>query len=424
MREQLLHFIWQHQHFKNMGLVTTDGELLEVQKPGFLNEDAGPDFTEGRIKIGDVSWLGDIEIHIKSSHWAAHGHQNNMAYNKVILHVVWAYNKPAYRQDGTLIPTLELAPLVPASFIAKTEQLLNTLEAVACGSQLALVKPVLVAQEIERKLVARLQRKATAVLQVLNHTKGDWAETTYRLLMRQMGMKVNSYPFEILAKKLPYATLKKYVGKPLQMEALLFGMAGLLPSMASHPHEDQLINEFNYLAAKHKLSPALEVHQWKFLRLRPANFPTLRLAQAAALLATNTSLFEAFTSFSRPNELTQFLGAQASSYWATHYRFGKPARKTPASLGQTSRHLILLNVAAPLLAAYSLYVANSAYMHKAIEVMQSLPAEQNKITKRWKEMGVLSESGAQSQGLIELFNEHCQTKKCLTCGIGYAILNT
>lgn len=423
MQEKLLNFIWQHQLYSAKQLKTTEGEAIQLIKSGFINENAGPDFLHACIKIGAVTWNGAVEIHINSNDWDTHGHQNDKAYNKVILHVVWKHTKEVKRQDNTLIPTLELAPIVPFSFIEKAEHLLNNLEPIACASQIHNVNAITRTQEIERKLIERLERKASHVLQLLAINKGDWSETVYQSLMKQMGMKVNSHAFETLATKLPYRLIKKYAEKTLQVEALLFGVAGLLPKSSLDNYEANIIKEFEFLKIKHSITYLMEAQQWKFLRLRPANFPTLRLAQAASILASKQSLFEHLVAFKNSKELMSYLKGVPSEYWSSHYRFGKVSNTQIGGMGTTALHLLLLNVAAPLLVAYSIHAGNQSYMEKALHVMQSLPPEKNKITRAWAKMDVLANTGAESQGLIELFNENCKEKKCLSCGIGFAVVH-
>lgn len=422
MREEILHFIWQHQYFAIGKAKTVEGEPIQVLHPGFHNSNAGPDFEQARIKIGEVVWSGDIEIHIGSSDWSAHKHHQDETYNKVVLHVVWEHNGKAMRKDGTELPALELKEMVDVELLKRANTLLENISPIPCSTQIKVVPELVVLESIHRALVLRLERKAQAVLDELTLSKGDWSEAAYRLLMRQMGMKINGEPFYELAKAVPYKLIRKYKSGPKQMEALLFGASGLLSNSKEDVYVVQLKKEFMFLKHKHGLRKHLAPEQWKFMRLRPANFPTLRIAQVVSILSTNIDVFE-LLSESSSKELLEFLKVKPSAYWQKHYRLGVEAKTRVPSIGKSSIDLIVLNVVAPLLAAYSLHISDYSFMEKAVQLMEGLKPETNRIIRQWNQLGVKPKNGAESQGLIELYNEHCQQKACLTCGIGFKLLN-
>ena len=423
MQENILHFIWQHQYFNIAQALTSDGDQIHVFKQGIYNSNAGADFENSKIKLGNVEWNGDIEIHVKSSDWDAHKHQNDKAYNKVILHVVWQNDKKIKREDHTLIPTLELKDLVDAKLINNAESLINSMEPIPCASQINLVSNYTVVETIHKSLIKRLERKSELVLAELKSAKGDWSETAYRLLMRQMGMKVNGELFYELSKAVPYHLIRKHKHSLTSIEALLFGASGLLLSSKEDEYILELKKEYEFLKNKHNLLKQLEPQNWKFMRLRPSNFPSLRIAQVASILTSSADIFECLTEFSEGKEVVLKLNVITSDYWLTHYRFTKEESKKVPALGKSSIDLILLNVVSPLLAAYSTQIADDIYIEKAINLTEQLKPEQNRIIKNWQQLNITPTNGAESQGLIELYNESCAYKKCLNCGIGFKLLN-
>jgi uncharacterized protein DUF2851 len=422
MREEILHFIWKHQYYRVSQVLTMDGESIQVLQQGAHNLNAGPDFEQAKLKIGEVEWNGAVEIHIKSSDWFKHKHQLDKAYNGVILHVVWENDKVAIREDGTALPTFEIKGVIDKHLLIKVEDLINTIETISCSSQLFTVDEIVIIDTIEKSLVKRLERKANLVLNELNDSNGDWSEVAYRNFMKQMGMKINGAAFYDLAKLLPYQLLRKYSHSQLSIEALLFGTSGLLESAKEDEYINLLKTEYQFLSHKHKLKKQLKTEQWKFLRLRPSNFPTIRLAQAATFLTNPTHIFELFTEFNQVSELTKKLKMGTSSYWKSHYRFGAKSNRIVPAFGKGSIDLLLLNVVSPLLATYSLHIDNQLYMDKAVKIAEFIKPEKNRIIREWKKVGVNSKNGAETQGLIELYNEHCIKKKCLGCGIGFSLL--
>ena len=422
MREHILHFIWKYQYFDVSKAVAEAGDSIIIIQQGFHNHDAGPDFGQAKLRIGNVDWVGDVEIHVKSSEWNSHKHQFDKSYNKVILHVVWENDKTITREDGTHLPVLILKDLVDLDLLNRVDVLINSIEAIPCSSQLSNVSKIVISDTIQKSLVKRLERKSKIALNELEKVKGDWNEVAYRLFMCQMGMKVNGDSFYDLAQILPYGVLKKYQNKITSIEALLFGMSGLLNGRNQDEYTQSLRSEFDFLTHKHNLTASLKPELWKFMRLRPSNFPSLRLAQAASLFAKFSNIFELFSEYLNKQELVDNLKLTSSEYWKSHYRFGVEAKKVVPSFGQASISLLILNVVTPLLAAYAFHIDSYGYMEKAIELTELIKPENNRIIREWNLRGVKPKNGAESQGLIELFNESCLNKKCLSCGIGYSIL--
>ncbi len=369
-----------------------------------------------------MQWIGHVEIHLAASGWKAHGHDEDAAYDAVILHVVWKDDKPVLRKDGTRLPTLELGGRVDKELIRSYRQLIGSAFSIPCQQRLPDVEPVVKASMVGRALAMRLEKKAEEVMVLLKLNHGDWEETTYQLLAGAFGFKINREPFMQLARSLPLKILRRHT-EEIQLEALLFGQAGFLESPRGDHYYLELRKEYQVLSHKYQLeADRLSIAQWRFLRLRPPNFPTLRIAQFGALLGARQSIFSMLTEARAVEDLSSFFSAQPSSYWASHYRFSFPSVKPAHELGRGSVEIIITNTVAPLLTAYSQRTDNPEYMERAIKLMECLPAEENKITRCWTDLGMPPENAGEAQGQIELFNTFCHGKRCLECGIGAALL--
>lgn len=423
MSEAFLHYLWQFQYFDKKELKTTAGEDLVIFKSGILNTDAGPDFLQAKIKIDGIDWAGSAEIHIKSSAWYDHDHHHDPAYENVILHVVWEEDKPIYRVDGTRIPCLELKGRVDEQLIKEYQKLINNASVVPCAQSFRTIDGLVKLSMVDKALMKRLEDKANVVTNLLNQNNGDWEETTYQLLATNFGFKVNKEPFLQLAKALPYRVVQKHRDQPIQIESLLFGQAGFLVAKTKDDYITKLYTEYDFLSKKYSLpSTQMNVAQWKFLRLRPSNFPTLRIAQFAALLHTRKSIFSTLIEAQSYEDLKTYFEIIPSSYWQTHYRFGKKAKSLVYHFGQDSTDSVIINSVVPLLVAYGKSKDDWSLVDRAVNILQYIPTEKNKIITLWKEMGYISKSAFDSQGLIELYNNFCQRRQCLNCAIGSSIL--
>ncbi|MBD2699400.1 DUF2851 family protein [Spirosoma sp. BT702] len=428
MPESLLYFIWQFQYFTKTELLTIDGESVQVLHPGFQNHNAGPDFTHARLLINDVEWVGNVEMHTRTSDWLAHGHQHDRAYDNVILHVVWQDDSAekgslVKRTNGTALPTLELYLRTEPSLLSRYQLFIDSQEAIPCANLFRSVSPLRVTSMLDKAMMQRLERKATAVLAINEQTNGDWEETTYRLLATSMGFRINGEPMAQLSRAVSLKAIRKHRDVLPQVEAMLFGTAGLLGDDETDEYVALLRREYQFLSAKYDLSgQQLETHSWKWGRLRPANFPTLRIAQLARLLTYHTSLFSLFIETSDVATLLNGLQIKPSTYWQSHYRFGKLAERTVATLGEQSAAAIVINAVAPLLAAYAQHRGEPAYIDRAINLLEQLPAEKNHLTEAWNELGLSVRTAFDSQAAIELYNEFCSVKKCLSCQIGAALI--
>jgi hypothetical protein len=428
MQESFLHFIWQFQYFSKKDLTTTDGESINIVSPGVLNKDAGPDFSNTKILIGKVRWFGHTEIHIHSSDWEKHFHDEDPAYENVVLHVVWKNDHPVIRKDGTLIPTLELKDRVDQYLILNWKKLVSTENEIPCAHQILTVKELVRFSMMDKVLFERLQKKANVVLQRLKDNENDWEETTFQLLAANFGFKINSDSFFDLSKSLPLKIILKHQENLFQIESLLFGQAGLLDNAPNDQDTDDYLlllkKEFEFLKHKYHLKTFLQQHHWKFLRMRPANFPTIRIAQFSMLLHRTGALFSYIKDMEDPNDIIPKLNIKQSPYWCTHYHFNNTSNSKIPGLGRSSVENILINTIVPILAAYGMARQEQIYIDRSIELLQELPSEENKIIKYWKFAEIKAKNAFDSQALIELFNNYCQQKKCLECNIGTTLIRT
>ncbi|WP_316844592.1 DUF2851 family protein [Pedobacter psychrodurus] len=420
--EDFLHYVWQFRSFDYNGLQTVNGESLKIISPGLLNKNAGPDFFNAKIEIGDTMWAGNVEIHLRSSDWLKHNHQLNPAYENVILHVVYEHDAEIKRIDQSIVPVIVLKNRISADLIKKYENLFLTLTDFPCIAQIGRVDELIVDSFLARTLIERFEQKTAAVTETLNELNGNWDETFYRFMARNFGFKVNALPFELFAKAVPQNIYAKHKNNPQQIEALVFGATGFLNDQFEEEYPKKLKVEFQFLKKKYHIKP-IPVSIWKFMRMRPQNFPTIRLAQFAALIVKTKHLF------SKVMEIKDIAGLHdlfedlpVHAYWKTHYHFKKETSGANTQIGKTSVDNILLNTVALFLFAYGKHTATQFYINRAIKLLESLPAEQNAITSKFTNAGVKMDHAFASQGILQLKKQYCDQKKCLSCGIGIKIL--
>lgn len=424
MSEDFLYFLWQFQYFQKTNLQTAGGEALQILAVGLRNTNAGPDFLNGRVLIDGLEWVGNVEMHLRSSDWHRHTHTHDRAYDSVILHVVWENDAVIERPDGSLVPTLALKPLTSLLLLQKYRSLLDSREVIPCARQFEGVPELQKRSMLDRALLQRLQRKAATVHEMLARNQQDWEETTYQLLAQNFGFKINAEPMLRLAQGLPLKVLLKHRDNLTQLEALLLGQSGLLTNApGADDYSMMLEREYAFLATKYGVnSHQLRAHEWKFLRLRPANFPTVRLAQLATLIRQQTSFFSLFIHANTVPQLSNVLHVQQSDYWRKHYLFQKESAVKVPSLGKTSVENIIINTVVPLLAAYSEARDNRSFLDKAMGFLEQLPTEKNHVTEVWGTLGQSAKNAFDSQGVIELYTHFCQPKRCLDCTIGTTLL--
>lgn len=422
MKEDFLQFIWRHGLYQKEKLETTDGTRVEILSAGQSNYDSGPDFFNARIKIGETTWAGNIEIHQKSSHWYLHHHDTDAAYENVILHVVEAYDRPVKVKNHEL-PTLVLS--YRDEIRDNYERLLKSNRWIACEERLATVDPFILRFWFSALMIERLESKTKEIVKLLQQNQNNWNETFYQLLARNFGMKTNALPFELLAKSLPLSILSKHKNDLFQTEALLFGQSGLLNnSLLGDDYFLSLRKEYSFMYKKYALA-GMESHLWKFMRLRPINFPTVRIAQLAALIHHSSALFSHVLETESPDELQKLFTVKASGYWDTHYRFNKPSDENkPKVLGETAFNNLVINTIVPMLFVYGDQHMDQGMKDRALLLLEKLAPEENQIIRKWQDSGIKSRSAFETQALLQLKNNYCDHKKCLNCQLGAKIITS
>ena len=423
MTEELLHHIWKFRLFDNKNLSTTEGEVIEITNPGFHNTNAGPDFFNAKIKVGDTVWAGNVEIHVRSSDWDKHDHQDDKSYDNVVLHVVYESDKKVLRKNGQLIPTLELKGRSDTAVYKKYHDFKYSRDWIPCEKQISNVSAVTVNSWLDRLLVERLEKKSESIVRSLKLNKNNWEETFYQQLARSFGSNVNGEPFELLAKSLPLNFLYKQKENLLQIEALLFGQAGMLAEKFKDDYPVQLQKEYKFLKQKFSLTP-IDTHLWKFLRLRPVNFPTIRIAQLAQLLYLSGRLFPRIIEEENIKTIKMILAVKTSAYWNDHYRFGKRSPKRKKSLGADTIEAIIINTVIPFLFVYGKQKNEEKYVDRALFFLEKLKGEKNSIIEKWAKLKMPVRSAYSTQALLQLKKEYCDRKRCLQCAIGNKLLNT
>jgi hypothetical protein len=430
MHESFVQYIWQHQYFDKAHLCTTQGEPVMVVRPGYTHPNGGPDFAQASIDIGQVRWHGSVEIHLRTSDWVKHGHQNDGKYNNVILHVVWQDDSDGktlrLRADGTSIPVIELCRRVSPLLTERFHLLTHSKRAVACAPQWAQVSSLHAVAMLDKTLLNRLERKATEVTMLLQKSQGDWDATTFAWICRHFGFKSNNDAFGLLAQIIPFRILLKHSSNLIETEALLFGLSGWLEDAPPNDAYLQLLKRhYAFLAHKYSLTAQqLSAHQWQLLRLRPANFPTIRLAQLASLVHKQPKLLHRLICTGSLSELEKLLQCEPSDYWATHYLPARKGSSTYGALGLQSRYNLIINGVVALLTAYGMHKGEQdTFTETALQLLEQIPAENNYITRLWKaETGYMLRTAADSQAVIELYKQHCLPKACLRCKIGSSLL--
>lgn len=421
--ENFLHYLWKLRLFDQRNLRTIAGDPIEIINVGLHNSNSGPDFLESRIKIGDTVWAGNVEIHLRSSDWDRHKHQVDKSYDNVVLHVVGMHDQEIFRTDGTQIPVLSLEKLIPAKITNAYLNLVESMDWIPCGPHISKVNSFAIRSWLYRIEIERLEQKSETITNLLLEFKGGWDEAFFIHLASNFGFKINALPFEMLARSLPPQLLARYKDRPLQIESLIFGQAGFLTEKLKDKYPQSLQKEYGFLKAKHALNP-IDAYIWKHLRMRPVNFPAIRLAQFSALVVRSNHLFSKILVAKDFKQIvSMFYDLPVNNYWNTHFRFDVPTKRAPFRLGKDSVNNILINTVAVFLMAFGRETGSEIHIQRSISLLENLPPETNAITKRFKEISLIPESAFFSQSLIQLKKAYCQEKKCLSCGIGMKLLN-
>ena len=418
MKEDFLHYLWKHSLYKK-SLSLTDGTEVEVISAGEQNRDSGPDFFNAKVKIGDTIWADNIEIHVLASDWLRHKHQYNSAYDNIILHVVGKNDVEIKRENGETIPVVELTS--PKDTYEQYLYLMQSKSWVPCESFISKVNEFVVLQWKEALMIERLEEKAKIIEERYIANNKSWEETFYQTLAANFGFKINAQPFEMLAKSIPLKFLGKHKDQILLIEAMLFGQSGLLPNNPSDDYSKQLQVDYHHLKNKFELQP-MSGHLWKFSRMRPSNFPTIRIAQFAALIYKSSALMSTIIEAKSFLDVKKYFEIEVSDYWKNHYVFEKESAKRVKRIGDFAFQNIIINSITPFFALYAKVQNQPAYSEKAIEWLSHLKAEQNSITKHWEQLGVDIKNAFDSQSLIQLKNIYCNHRKCLNCRIGNQVI--
>lgn len=420
MTEEFLHFIWKYGLFRREGMVADTGEEVSVISLGEHNGNAGPDFLNARVVIGNTIWAGNVEMHLRSSDWVVHGHHQDKAYDNVVLHVVCQYNGEVKRSDGEIIPTVELS--FNPDHYENYRGLLDRKSELPCGDKLSRVDNMVVSLWLNALAVERLGQKTQMIAGMLEQYKNDLEAVFYIVLARSFGFGLNAEPFELLARSLPFHILQRHRDNPLQAEALLLGQAGFLEDpLLFEDYFSKLRAEYLHLKNKYQLKP-LPGHIWKFLRLRPMNFPTVRIAQFAALMSKTGGLFSRAIACSQVKCLHQLFNVCAAEFWNTHYTFDTPSPERPKALGAGSVNILLINTVIPFLFHYGSITGREDTKELALTWLSQLPPEKNRIVSRWEHFGRKPVSALDSQALIQLSQAYCKRKRCLSCSIGVQVI--
>ena len=414
MKEEFIYYLWENR-LLSRDLRAVDGEAVTVISVGNRNYDSGPDFLDARVRIGTTLWVGHVEIHVNASDWFRHGHQNDGAYKNVVLHVVYCND---IEQLG--IPTVEVKGQFDESIYARYTGFIKSRRWIPCEKFIAGIQQFTWLSWLERIVVERLEVEVKDVFSTLAATHYDWEETLYQRIMRYCGLKVNNDAFERLARLLPLRILRKHIDNPVQVAAMFFGCAGFLEQEFTEAYPVLLQREFKVLKSKFNLAVMPSVY-WKFLRLRPPNFPTLRLAQMASMVCTYDKLFSKLQAVGDLDSMRNLFNVEVDEYWDTHFQFEKPSKEKKKALGATAVDVLIINAVIPVLFSYGIYHDNQDLKNKSLGFLNMMAPEDNVVIRRFEKLGVNACNAQQTQALLQLYNSYCRRRKCLNCRVFNAI---
>ena len=419
--ETLLHYVWKHKLYVNKELLTEEGISFEVIDPGVHNSDAGPDFFNAKVRMEDKTWVGNVEIHTISSEWYKHQHEKDKAYNSVILHVAETIDVvEVYDTTGRAIPQWKIK--IPEQIRLSYSFLLNNDISIPCISKISEIPEVYLNDWKNALLVERLEHRTNTLLRLLQERKNDWNEVFYITLARNFGFGINNDAFERLAKSLPLKIILKHQNSTTQTEALFLGQAGLLED--EYPEDTyfmELQKEYAFLRKKYKINP-LDSHIFKSLRIRPNNFPQIKIVQLAGIIRKEQGLFSNVLTFSELESLYSLFISETAEYWLTHYRFGKTSAERMKNLGLSAIRLLIINTVVPVFFAYGKNKNIETYPERAIRFLESLKPENNSVITLFSRSGIQIQNACDSQALIQLKRAYCEQKKCIYCRIGHQLL--
>lgn len=418
--EDLLHYVWKYKLYTSSSLITPEGIPVSVIDPGVHNKDAGPDFFNAKIKIGETLWVGSVEIHTVASDWLRHNHHKDKRYDNIILHVVEQNDYTAKRENGEVIPAVVIE--IPKQIRDNMEWLLHKDKSMPCLSFIGGIEPIHIASWMNVLLSERLERKVNDIESLLCHCRDDWNEVFYILLSRNFGFGINNDAFEWLAKSLPLKYIQRQRSSCSQVEAMLFGQAGMLEEDGGDEYYRLLKREYGFLKQKYSLKP-LDESLFRNLRTRPGNFPHIKLAQLAAIWCAHDTLFPVLREAGNLRQIREYLRASPSEYWQVHFRFNTPPSSFQhKGLSDNMLDILLINTVAPLFFAWGRKHGQPECTDKAIRILERIKAEKNSIVDLFVKAGIKVEHAGDSQALIQLRKCYCEQNKCLYCRIGFRLL--
>ncbi len=421
MKEDFLHYIWQFRKYDIAGLKTFQGEEVNVVSPGQYLRQAGPDFFNASLIIGSQKWAGNVEIHVKSSDWYHHNHEKDPAYDNIVLHVVWEHDTEVFRKDNTEIPVLELKHYVSTDILKSYNELATVKSWIFCEKELGSLNSFVMENWKERLFFERLERKANPVMGMANENANDWEAILFCFLAKNFGLNTNGDEFFKAVRAIPFSVIRKESFEVENLEALFFGMTGLLEGEKEDMYFKDLRSRFEYLCHKHQLTPGFVTLQ--FFKLRPDNFPTIRLSQLANLYNKHQNLFSKIVDCTSIQEIYNVFDVKVSHYWETHYQFDKVSPKKRKNLSASFIDLLVINTLIPFRFAYNKSVGKETE-EELIDILRSIKPEKNAVTDKFRQFKAVVESAYDTQSLLQLKNEYCNNKKCLQCGIGLELLKS
>ncbi|APY10073.1 hypothetical protein BWZ22_01955 [Seonamhaeicola sp. S2-3] len=422
MQEDFLHYIWKYKKFQFHNLKTTNGESVVISSVGQHNLNSGPDFFNAQIKIDGQLWAGNVEIHIKSSDWFLHNHENDKAYDNVILHVVWEDDTQIFRKNNSVIPTLVLKNLVEANILNNYQSLFSKQNKwINCEQDFAQTDDFVLNNWLERLYFERLETKAKTIEQLLKDSKNNWESVLFKMITKNFGLKVNGESFLSIAQSVDFSVIRKVQSNQLALEALLFGQASLLNDDIEDAYFINLKREYQFLNQKFGLSNQ-SVLPLQFFRLRPLNFPTIRLSQLASLYHEHQNLFSKINETNKVEDFYKLFKVSASDYWKNHYTFQKESKQASKTLSKSFTDLLLINTILPIKFCYSKQ-KGTPIDGVILEIANNIASENNSIISAFNKLKKVSKSALQSQALIQLKKTYCDKNKCLQCAVGNSILN-
>ncbi|MDQ1164476.1 DUF2851 family protein [Flavobacterium sp. SORGH_AS_0622] len=422
MREDFLHYLWKFKKFDLLDLKTAQGESITIIKTGDYLELSGPDFFNAQIKIGNQKWAGNVEIHLKSSDWYLHNHEKDPAYKNVILHVVWENDTPIFRENNTEIPVLVLKDYVSKDVVNNYRELLSPKTWISCEKQIKHIDDFVFKSWQERLFFERLERKSKFVYDLLEQTNQDWEAVLFCLLAKNFGLNTNGTSFLQISKAIPFSIIRKESFEIENLEALLFGTAGLLDSEKEDVYYKDLKFRYFYLLHKYQLEKTF-IEPVQFFKLRPDNFPTIRLSQLGGLYHKHQNLFSKIIELKSLKNVYELLNVSVSPYWQDHYQFDKESPKKAKIVSKSFLDLIVINTIIPIQFAYS-NIMGESIAEDLIDFMNEVASEKNAIIDKFDSFGIKSKNAFESQTLLELKNEYCNKKACLKCGLGLELLKS